>query len=102
MELGVWILSWAVGGVWDFLVVICNCGVGVRVRRDDNGDIYIQGRILECVPDWFHKVGKVCVVRRDIDLLEGPRGSGLCGGRIFWASAGVSIVKSSGPGDVVV
>ena len=62
MELGVWILSWAVGGVWDCLVIVCNYGVGVQVHRGDNGDICIQGRILECVPDWFRTVGKVCVV----------------------------------------
>ena len=59
-------------GVWDFLVFICNCGVGVQVCIDDNGDIYTQGKIHGCEPDWFHKVGRVCFVRRDIDLLEGP------------------------------
>ena len=73
MVLGVWILSWVVGDVWDFLVVVCSCEVGVRVRIGDNGDIYIQGRILKCVLDWFRKVGKVCVVRRGIDWLEGPK-----------------------------
>ena len=58
--------------IWDFWVIVYNCGVGVWVRVDDNGDTYIHGKIHGCVLDWFHKVCKVCTVRMGIDWLEGP------------------------------
>ena len=67
--------------VWASLVVVYNCGVGVRVRVDDNEGIYIHDKICGCVPDWFHKVCKVCTVRMGIDWLVGPGRKWLVWGR---------------------